>query len=89
MIAGNAGARDQQLHPGRHLLGFRLGSDGYWSGMQRQVLLGEILRAASPDEISTALYESRAYLAENPDDQRVWSAMEDLFEVERQTLGRS
>lgn len=54
--------------------------------MEREVLLEEMLSAASPNETSTAIYDARTYLADHPEDQRVWSAMEDLIEVERETL---
>jgi len=43
-------------------------------------------RATSPNETSTAIYDARSWLADHPNDQRVWSAMEDLIEVERMSL---
>ena len=55
--------------------------------MDRNELLDEMLRASSPNETSTAIYDARIWLATRADDQRVLAAMEDLIAVERQSLG--
>ena len=55
--------------------------------MERQELLEEMLDASTPNETSSAIYRARDWLLDHPDDQTVISAMEDLIEVERQTLG--
>ena len=49
--------------------------------------LGEIHEAPSPNETSTAIYDAREWLAEHPDDHRVQSAMADLIEFQRESLG--
>jgi hypothetical protein len=55
--------------------------------MERDELLAEMLEASTPNETSTAIFEARTWLADHPDDRKVWSAMEDLIEVERVSLG--
>jgi hypothetical protein len=57
------------------------------SDMERNELLEEMLVATTPNETSTAISEARSWLLDHPDDQVVISAMEDLIEVERETLG--
>jgi len=54
--------------------------------MDRDHVLEEMLHASSPNETSTAIYDARSWLADDADDQRVWSAMEDLIEVEGMSL---
>jgi hypothetical protein len=55
--------------------------------MEREELLGQIQEAASPNDASTAIYDAREWLAEHPDDHRVQSAMADLIEFQRESLG--
>jgi uncharacterized protein HemY len=57
---------------------------GNVSVMERTELLAEMLSAQTPNETSTAIHAARRWLADHPEDQAVWSAMADLFEVERQ-----
>ena len=44
-------------------------------------------RCSTPNETSTAISHARDWLLDHPDDQTVISAMEDLIEVERESLG--
>jgi len=55
--------------------------------MERTELLQEMLVASTPHETSTAISDARAWLLDHPKDQTVISAMEDLIEVERESLG--
>jgi hypothetical protein len=55
--------------------------------MEREEVLAELRQASSPDETSTAISDACAWLAEHPDDHRVGSEMEDLLEVQRESLG--
>jgi len=55
--------------------------------MERRELLEEMLDASTPNETSTAISDARDWLRNHPGDQTVISAMEDLIEVERETLG--
>ena len=60
---------------------------GKTSEMERQELLEEMLDASTPNETSTAISHARDWLLDHPDDQTVISAMEDLIEVEGESLG--
>lgn len=55
--------------------------------MERSDLIQEMFESSSPNETSTALSDAREWMRDHPEDQTVISAMEDLIEVERQTLG--
>jgi len=55
--------------------------------MERNELIEEILDASTPDQISTAIYDARVWLGAHPDDSEVASAVEDLIQVERRSLG--
>jgi hypothetical protein len=55
--------------------------------MEREQLLGEIREASSPHETSTAISDAREWLAEHPDDHGVQSAMADLIEFQRASMG--
>lgn len=66
---------------------FHGAEDGNTSDMERQELLEEMLDASTPNETSTAISHARDWLFDHPDDQTVISAMEDLIEVERESLG--
>jgi hypothetical protein len=55
--------------------------------MDREILLEQMLSARSPNETSSAIYAARAWLSHHPEDPNVMSAMEDLIEVERESLG--
>ena len=55
--------------------------------MERTDLIQEMFEASTPNETSTALSDARDRLRDHPEDQTVISAMEDLIEAERQTLG--
>lgn len=57
--------------------------------MDRARLLAEIFDATSPNDTSTAIFDAREWLADHPDDQKVWSAMADLIEVERQSVSHA
>ncbi len=45
------------------------------------------VRGFYPNETSTALSDARDWLLDHPEDKTVISAMEELLDVERQTLG--
>jgi hypothetical protein len=55
--------------------------------MDRKYLLEQMLSARSPNETASAIYAAREWLAHHPEDGKVTSAMEDLIEVERESLG--
>jgi hypothetical protein len=55
--------------------------------MVRDELLGELMDANTPLEMSYAISDAREWLNDHPDDVKVVSAMEDLLEVERELLG--
>ena len=55
--------------------------------MDREDLLEQMLCARSPNEMASAIYAARAWLADHHEDVRVVSAMESLIEIERQSLG--
>ena len=55
--------------------------------MERNDLIQEMFEASSPHETTTALSDAREWLRDHPEDQTVISAMEDLIEVEKQSLG--
>lgn len=67
--------------------GFGTARTGNNSHMERSDLIQEMFESSSPNETSTALSDAREWLRDHPKDQTVISAMEDLIEVERQTLG--
>lgn len=53
---------------------------------ERAALLDRMVQARSPDELATAIYEARAWLAAHPDDRAVASDMERLMVAQRQIL---
>jgi hypothetical protein len=55
--------------------------------MERTELLEQIVDATTPDQISTAIYDARVWLAAHPDDEEVISAVENLIQAERRSLG--
>jgi hypothetical protein len=70
--------------PHRRFVAAKSGND---LNMERHELLEEMLDASTPNETSTAISDARDWLRDHPGDQTVISAMEDLIEVERETLG--
>lgn len=60
---------------------------GQVDDMERSELLKEMQDAETPDQTSTAIYDARAWLAAHPDDEEVISAVENLIQAERRTLG--
>ncbi|MGZ5128289.1 MAG: hypothetical protein ACXWZU_09005 [Actinomycetota bacterium] len=52
-------------------------------GMKRETLLEEMRYASNPNQMSSAISYAREFLRDHPDDQRVWSAYQDLMESER------
>lgn len=57
--------------------------------MDRAQVLAEMLDATTPNDTSTAIFDAREWLADHPDDQKVWSAMADLIEVQRQSVSHA
>ena len=55
--------------------------------MERSELIKEMQDAETPDQTSTAIYDARAWLAAHPDDEEVISAVENLIQAERRSLG--
>jgi hypothetical protein len=51
--------------------------------MDRESLLEEMRHATNPNEVSSAIFDAREYLSDHPEDKRMWSALEDLIEVEQ------
>ena len=52
--------------------------------MKRETLLEEMRYASNPNEMSSAISYAREFLRrDHPDDERVWSAYQDLMESER------
>jgi hypothetical protein len=54
--------------------------------MDRDELLARMREAHSPNEISTAIAEARAWFAEHPDDGQVHDAFRDLTRLERERV---
>ena len=57
--------------------------------MERIDLLKEMQDAETPDQTSTAIYDARVWLATHPDDEEIISAVENLIQAERRSLGVS
>jgi len=55
--------------------------------MERNEILEETGDATTPNEIATAIYDARMWLGAHPDDEEVISAVEDLIQAERRSLG--
>jgi hypothetical protein len=52
--------------------------------MNRDYLLEEMRHATNPNDVSSAIFDAREYLSDHPEDKRVWSALEDLIEIEQE-----
>jgi hypothetical protein len=57
--------------------------------MKRDELLQQMRMANTPNEISTALADARAWLRDHPRDHQVAFSMLDLLSVERRALSVS
>jgi hypothetical protein len=57
--------------------------------MQRDELLQQMRVATTPNEISTAFADTRAWLGDHPRDPQVAFSMLELLSVERHALGVS
>jgi hypothetical protein len=57
--------------------------------MDEHDLLSRMHAASSPNDISSAISEARAWLAEHPDDDEVRNAIRDLARQERERWGLS
>ena len=55
--------------------------------MERSELIKEMQDAETPDQTSTAIYDARVWLAAHPDDEEIISAVENLIQAERRSLG--